>query len=220
MRRIILQDAAVLLTFDEFKTHKIFQNDIFKSSEFLDFQKRLLRECKSYKTPETLELQGVVPAISQELSEIKGYSISLKGQMFEMDERVAKIMEEKDERIAKMGSDLSEIRTILEKFLSGLGKLENGMLMGNEMQSSSQTQSSSQSTQQKNNSKIIDASEENFIMDRKINSVRAAWLEYIRYIAPLLENKKAWQRAESETRFLNRRKPLFAAMHQLLDGNV
>jgi hypothetical protein len=173
----------------------------------------------------------VVPAISQELSEIKGYSISLKGQMFEMDERVAKIMEEKDERIAKimeekderiakMGSDLSEIRTILEKFLSGLGKLENGMLMGNEMQSSSQTQSSSQSTQQKNNSKIIDASEENFIMDRKINSVRAAWLEYIRYIAPLLENKKAWQRAESETRFLNRRRPLFAAMHQLLDGNV
>ena len=61
--------------------------------------------------------------------------------------------------------------------------------------------------------------EENFKMDRKINTVRAAWLEYTRYIIPLLENKNDWRRSDSETRFYNRRKPLYTAINKLVNGN-
>lgn len=60
-------------------------------------------------------------------------------------------------------------------------------------------------------------------MDRNINTVRAAWLEYTRYIAPLLKDDdvaRKWKKSDqAENRFYNRRKPLFSAIHQLMDGN-
>ncbi len=37
-RRVLLQDAAVLLTLDEYRNHPIFQHAVFKSQEFLDFK--------------------------------------------------------------------------------------------------------------------------------------------------------------------------------------
>ena len=56
-------------------------------------------------------------------------------------------------------------------------------------------------------------------VDKQINTVRAAWLEYTRCIDLLLENKNDWRRSDSETRFYNRRKPLYTAINKLVNGN-
>jgi hypothetical protein len=49
--------------------------------EFLDYQKNLLLEYETARIPENLELEKVVPVISEQLAEIRGDSILLKGQM-------------------------------------------------------------------------------------------------------------------------------------------
>jgi hypothetical protein len=213
MRRIVLQDAAVLLTLEGYKSHKILENEIFKSPEFLDFQKKLLQECENAKTPENLELERVVPLISEQLSEIRGYSILLKSQMFRMDDKFEK----------NFSALAGELGGVLERQKFSLGRVLS--TLGKEMQSPSQNnqQLTKNTYIQDNHLNIQDNNVsskiglENFEMDRKIESVRAAWLEYTKNIAPLLD-KKNWQKSETETRFFNRRKPLFAAMHQLLDG--
>ena len=41
-RRVLLQDAAVLLTLDEYQNHPTLQHAIFKTQEFLDFQEYIL----------------------------------------------------------------------------------------------------------------------------------------------------------------------------------
>jgi hypothetical protein len=226
MRRIILQDAAVLLTLEEYKSHKTFQNPFFYSSEFLSYQNRLLQECQTAKTPENLELERVVPVISEQLAEMRGDSISLKGQISQMDKKFDR----------KFNSFTVEVKSALDKVSVGQ-QISFGQLfsrLGSEMQSASE--SPSQTTKklstnthiqdtctnqdnyvEQSRGNLVGLDNSNYEMDRNISSVRSAWLEYTTIIAPLL--KKKWIKNGTETRFYDRRRPLFEAMLQLIDGN-
>ena len=66
-RKIILQDAALLLKIDKFKQFEPFAHQIFKSDEFLLFQQNLLTAIEERGNPQMDKIKDIVPEIEQQL---------------------------------------------------------------------------------------------------------------------------------------------------------
>jgi hypothetical protein len=81
---------------------------------------------KTPKLLENLELERVVPLISEQLSEIRGYSILLKSQMFRMDDKFER----------NFSALAGELGGVLERQKFSLGRVLS--TLGKEMQSPSQ----------------------------------------------------------------------------------
>lgn len=165
------------------------------------------------KTPSNLELERVVPTIAEELAAIRGDSVVIKSQINDLDGRLGI-------NVIQMAHEVSQAiqnqQKVFGELLCKLGiSLQSNSepigLVGNENCSQNAT----------SNETVIaeDDLEEPFKMDRKINTVRGAWLEHTRYIAPLLEIQNGWRKSASETKFYNRRKPLYTAINLLVNGN-
>ena len=80
-KTIILQDAAVLLEDEEYQNHILFQHEIFKSQEFINYKSELLKCMKETSTPQSVMLSQCVPVISQQLGDVRSDTVVLREQV-------------------------------------------------------------------------------------------------------------------------------------------
>ena len=67
MRTVILQDAAVLIDNDDYKSHRIFDHEIFKSLEFINFKDKLLDKINCTPEPSSVLLDRAMPIVSEKI---------------------------------------------------------------------------------------------------------------------------------------------------------
>jgi hypothetical protein len=192
IRIVILQDAAILLTLDEFKSHPIFQHKIFQLNEFKQYQKSLLEAVASSKAPEHMDLERVAPIISEQLAELRGDSVFIKGQISKLDTKLGNHIEKFDDTLkTELMNVVGNQNRILTHVFSSFAQFGN---VGNELLGEVVVPNNQNSQTEIARCSCVANAVDSFVMSRDISTVRDAWTEYLEEVQPL-ENVGTYYRS-------------------------
>ncbi len=237
MRRIILQEAVILLNFETFKTHPIFTHSIFNNSMFNEFAINLRSVMQNTPTPDTVLLQQTMPIVAESLQDIRKDAASVNRQLLQVSSHLLEIKKKIDEQSQINSSAVNT--TFCESLRDQVAKvfMEASMYMSlnlskeashpmlNEVIETGHQLNASARSQDLNNSTLNTCV---LRMSRQVYTVKQAWIEYKHGLPPYqsiqsIEAKfgSKWRKTNTDTQFYLRRKPLFDAIEKLMqDGNT
>ena len=115
-RRIILQDAAILMSDEKYKNHFIFKNEIFQSEIFHAYKSLVAEVLENYVIPEEVTLTNAMPALNSKLDanmssihQKLGLIIATSQKRSEMDESITSTLATEIQKIGQVFEKKADI---------------------------------------------------------------------------------------------------------------
>ncbi|KAH9156696.1 hypothetical protein AeRB84_001431 [Aphanomyces euteiches] len=228
MRNIVLQDAALLMEHEKYKTHPIFKHPLFSSNEFNADRHRVVELVQFSPSPESVVLREVLPLVAESLEGVRCDTAQIHVQLHDVNVQLAEVKT----TLAKVDADSLRSADVANRHVSNALFRASMAIMTPTSAHNGSNMTTNEGcdvepivpidTQQCNSGSAHDEVSK-FRMSRQLYTVNQAWTEYVIGLPPspsILSMERRcgykWRSTNTDTQFFIRRKPLYEAIETLL----